>query len=165
MFIAAFVAGFLFGALRRGEGGNVSHFLDEGGELLSALTFLVFGAAILGPVLGDLTWQLALYAVLSLTVVRMLPVAAALAGSGARAPTIAFVSWFGPRGIASIMFGILLYEETAVPGERTLLLATVFTIALSVVAHGVTSRPLTDRYARAGTRRTRAWSGRWRAST
>ena len=148
MFIAAFVAGFVFGVRRRGEGGDVSHFIDEGGELLSAVTFLVFGAAILGPVLGELTWELALYAVLSLTVVRMAPVWVALLGSGARPPTVAFVGWFGPRGIASIVFGVLLYEESDLPGERVLLLATVFTIALSVLAHGVTARPLTDRYAR-----------------
>jgi NhaP-type Na+/H+ or K+/H+ antiporter len=148
MFIAAFVAGFLFGVRRRGEGGDVSRFVDEGGELLSAATFLVFGAAILGPVLGELTWQLALYAVLSLTVVRMLPVWLALLRSGARLPTVAFVGWFGPRGIASIVFGVLLYEQSDLPGERALLLATTFTIALSVLAHGITARPLTDRYAR-----------------
>ncbi len=148
MFIAAFVAGFVFGVRRRGEGGEVSHFVDEGGELLSAVTFLVFGAAILGPVLDELTWELALYAVLSLTVVRMAPVWVALSGTGARPPTVAFVGWFGPRGIASIVFGVLLYEESDLPGEHVLLLATVFTIALSVLAHGVTARPLTNRYAR-----------------
>ncbi len=108
----------------------------------------MFGAAILGPALDELTWQLALYAVLSLTVVRMVPVALALLGSGARAPTVAFVGWFGPRGIASIVFGILLYEGSDLPGQRTLVLATIFTIALSVVLHGVSARPLTDRYAR-----------------
>ncbi len=111
------------------------------------MTFLVFGAAILGPVLGELTWELAVYAVLSLTVVRMAPVWVALRGTGARPPTVAFVGWFGPRGIASIVFGVLLYEESDLPGEHVLLLATVFTIALSVVAHGVTARPLTNRYA------------------
>lgn len=148
MFIAAFVAGLVFGVFRRGQGGNVSRFLDEGGELLSAATFLVFGAAILGPVLGELTWQLALYAVLSLTLVRLLPVWLALLGSGASLPTVAFVGWFGPRGIASIVFGLLLYEQADLPGQRLLLLATTFTIALSVLAHGITARPFTDRYAR-----------------
>ena len=121
--------------------------VDEGGELLSAVTFLVFGAAILRPALGDLIWELALYAVLSLTFVRIVPVAFTLLGSGARLPAVLFVGWFGPRGIASIVFGVLRYEQSALPGERVLILATVFTIALSVVAHGVTARPLADRYA------------------
>jgi NhaP-type Na+/H+ or K+/H+ antiporter len=148
IFIAAFVAGFLFGWLRRGAGGEVSDLVEEGGWILNAVTFVVFGAAILGPILGELTWRHGVYAVLSLTVVRMLPVAIALVGSGARPQTVAFVGWFGPRGLASIVFGVLLIEEASLPGERTMLLATVATIALSVVAHGLSAGPLTARYGR-----------------
>ena len=84
IFIAAFTGGFVFGALRQDAGGEVSHLVDEGGEFFDAVTFIVFGAVILGPVLDELTWQVVLYAVLSLTVVRMLPVALALLGTGAR---------------------------------------------------------------------------------
>jgi NhaP-type Na+/H+ or K+/H+ antiporter len=148
IFIAAFVAGFLFGWLRRGAGGEVSDLVEQGGWILNAATFVVFGAAILGPIVSELTWRHGVYAVLSLTVVRMLPVAIALVGSGARPQTVAFVGWFGPRGLASIVFGVLLIEEASLPGERTMLLATVATIALSVVVHGLSAGPLTARYAR-----------------
>lgn len=146
IFIAAFTAGFIFGVLRRGSGGEVSYLVDEGGELLNAVTFVVFGAAILGPALDELGWEVVVYAVLSLTVVRMVPVALALLGTGARRPTVGFVGWFGPRGLATIVFAVILIDEASLPHERTLLLAVVATIGLSVFAHGLTARPLTDRY-------------------
>ena len=146
IFIAAFSGGFVFGVVGRDSGGEVSYLVDEGGELLNAVTFIVFGAAILGPALDELTWEVLVYAVLSLTVVRMLPVALALLGSGARRPTVAFVGWFGPRGLATIVFAVILIDESALAHERMLLLAVVATIGISVFAHGFTSRPLTDRY-------------------
>jgi NhaP-type Na+/H+ or K+/H+ antiporter len=146
IFIAAFTGGFLFGALRRDAGGDVTYFVEQGGELFNAVTFIVFGAVILGPLLDEVTWQLVLYAVLSLTVVRMLPVALAMLGTGARAPTLAFLGWFGPRGLASIVFAVILLDDTELPHLRTLLLAITVTIALSVYAHGLTARPLTERY-------------------
>ena len=146
IFIAAFTAGFLFGVLRRGSGGEVSYLVDEGGELLNAVTFVVFGAAILGPALDDLGWEVLLYAALSLTVVRMLPVALSLLGTGARRPTVGFVGWFGPRGLATIVFAVILIDESALPHERILLLAVVATIGISVFAHGLSAQPLTNRY-------------------
>ena len=148
IFIAAFTGGFLFGALRHDSGGEVTYLVDEGGELLNAVTFIVFGAIILGPALDDVTWQFVLYALVSLTVVRMLPVALALLGTGARSPTVAFLGWFGPRGLASIVFAIILLDEADLPHLKTLLLAITFTIALSVSAHGLTAGPLTERYVR-----------------
>jgi NhaP-type Na+/H+ or K+/H+ antiporter len=148
IFIAAFIGGFLFGTLRPETGGEASYLVEEGGELFDAVTFIVFGAVILGPLLDDITWQVALYAVISLTVVRMLPVALAMQGTGARRPTVAFLGWFGPRGLASIVFGVILVDEANLPHEKTLLLAAVVTIAVSVYAHGVSARPLTRRYVR-----------------
>ena len=148
IFIAAFSGGFLFGVIGRDSEGEVSYLVDEGGELLNAVTFIVFGAVILGPALDELGWQVLAYAVLSLTVVRMLPVALALLGTGARRPTLAFVGWFGPRGLATIVFAVILIDESSLPHERTMLLAVVATIGLSVLAHGLSSRPLTDRYVR-----------------
>jgi NhaP-type Na+/H+ or K+/H+ antiporter len=148
IFIAAFTGGFLFGALRRETGGEVSYLVDEGGELFNAVTFIVFGAVILGPLLDDVTWQIVLYAVLSLTVVRMIPVALAMLRTGARRPTLAFLGWFGPRGLASIVFAVILLDDTKLPHVQTLLLAITVTIALSVYAHGLTARPLTERYTR-----------------
>jgi sodium/hydrogen antiporter len=148
IFIAAFVGGFVFGGARRGAVGEVGYLVDQGGELLGALTFLVFGAVILGPSLDDLGWELVLYALLSLTVVRMVPVALATLGTRARPPTIAFLGWFGPRGLASIVFAVILLEEAHLPHQDTLLLAVVATVGLSVYAHGVSALPLTARYVR-----------------
>jgi sodium/hydrogen antiporter len=148
IFIAAFIGGFLFGALRHGSGGEVTYLVDESGEFFNAVTFIVFGAIILGPNLDELTWQLVVYALVSLTVVRMLPVALAMLGTGARRPTVAFLGWFGPRGLASIVFAVILLDEADLPHLQTLLLATTFTIAISVYAHGLTAGPLTERYVR-----------------
>jgi hypothetical protein len=85
--------------------------LEELGELLGAATFIVFGAVFLGPALGRVSASIVAYAVRSLTVVRMLPVALAMLGTGARPPTLAFVGWFGPRGLASIVFAVLIVES------------------------------------------------------
>jgi NhaP-type Na+/H+ or K+/H+ antiporter len=148
IFIAAFTGGFLFGTLRGDTGGEVTSLVDEGGEVFNAVTFIVFGALILGPMLDEITWQLVLYAVVSLTVVRMLPVALALLGTGARPPTLAFLGWFGPRGLASIVFAVIMLDDAKLPHMSTLLLAITVTIALSVYAHGLTARPLTERYTR-----------------
>ena len=148
IFIAAFVGGFVFGVVGRRTGGEVSYLVDEAGEVLNAVTFIVFGAAILGPALDDLGWQVIVYAVLSLTIVRLLPVALAFLGSGARRQTVAFMGWFGPRGLATIVFAVILIDESSLPHERTLLLAVVATIGISVFAHGLSARPLTNRYVR-----------------
>jgi NhaP-type Na+/H+ or K+/H+ antiporter len=148
IFIAAFTGGFVFGALRHDTGGEVTYLVDEGGEVFNAVTFIVFGAVILGSLLDEMTWQIVLYAVLSLTAVRMLPVALAMLGTGARPPTLAFLGWFGPRGLASIVFAVILLDDTELPHLHTLILAITATIAISVYAHGLTARPLTERYAR-----------------
>jgi sodium/hydrogen antiporter len=145
-FIAAFVGGFVFGLVRRSSGGEVTYFLDEAGELLNGVTFIVFGAVILGAALLDVTWEAAVYAVLSLTVIRMLPVALSLIGTGARRPTVAYTGWFGPRGLASIVFGVILVEDADLPHTEPILLAIALTIGLSVFAHGLSAQPLTERY-------------------
>ena len=92
--------------------------------------------------------ELALYAVLSLTLVRMLPVTIAMIGSRARPPTLGFLGWFGPRGLASIVFAVIVIEESALPHEHLIVLAIYLTVGLSVLAHGVTAAPLAARYAR-----------------
>ena len=146
-FIGAFVGGGVYGGLRRGRGGEVSYLLEQSGAVLTAVTFGVFGAVLLGPALGDLTWEIALYALLSLTIVRMVPVAVSLLGTGAQPPTVAFLGWFGPRGAASIVFALLVVEEGGLPGDELLLATAFVTIGLSVLAHGVTAAPLATRYA------------------
>ena len=147
-FIAAFVGGMVFGGLRRHRGGDISYLMEQTGALLAAATFVVFGAILLGPALRDSTWQIVLYAVLSLTLVRMLPVAIAMLGTGARRPTVGFLGWFGPRGAASIVFGLLvLEEEGGVPNEELILTTVFVTVGLSVLAHGASAAPLAARYA------------------
>ncbi|MCX4665459.1 cation:proton antiporter [Streptomyces sp. NBC_01381] len=152
-FIAAWVAGFAFGvSLRQGEAADAPP-VDEDtaglaehlAELLASLSFLVFGAVLLGPALEHLDWRIITYAVLSLTVVRMLPVALSLAGSGLALPTVAYIGWFGPRGLASIVFGLLVVEEH-VPGVRIIGEVVAVTVALSIVLHGVSAVVLTERY-------------------
>ena len=147
-FIAAFVAGMTFRLALRRDPGDLNELSEEVGNVLNGVTFVLFGAILLGPALGELTWQLALYAVLSLTVVRMLPVAIAMLGSRARPPTLGFLGWFGPRGLASIVFAVIVVEESELPHEHLIVLAIYLTVGLSVLAHGLTAAPLADRYAR-----------------
>jgi sodium/hydrogen antiporter len=154
-FIAAFVAGMTFGAASRRDPAEISTFSEQLGQLLNGVTFLGFGAILLGPALGNLSWRVVLYAVVSLTIVRMLPVAIATAGLKARGPTVAFLGWFGPRGLASIVFGVVVVEESHLPHVSTILLVTYITVGLSVLLHGISAAPLAGRYVR--------WLGRTEA--
>ena len=145
-FIAAFVGGALFGLLAGGKTAGMMGFTEQTGAVLDSVTFLVFGAVLLGPAFEHLSWQIALYAVLSLTVVRMLPVAISLWGTHARAPTVAFIGWFGPRGLASIVFAVIV-EDAHLPHAGTIVTATYLTVGLSVLVHGLSAAPLVSRYA------------------
>ncbi len=145
-FIAAFTAGALFGLIARKNPAGTMRFAEETGALLDAVTFLVFGAILLGPALEHVSWQIALYAVLSLTIVRILPVALCLLGTKALAPTVAFIGWFGPRGLASIVFAVIV-EDTHQAHAGTILTACYLTVGLSVLVHGISAAPLVSRYA------------------
>jgi len=148
-FIAAFVGGAVFGGVRRRAGGEVGYLVEELGALLGAATFVVFGGTLLAPALANLTWSIVAYAVLSLTAVRMIPVVLSLLATGARPRTVAFLGWFGPRGLASIVFAVLLIEADGRLPQENVILTTVFcTVGLSVLAHGVTAAPLARRYSR-----------------
>ena len=116
-FIGAFVAGMVFRGLLGRDPGDMNQLTEEVGNVLDGVTFVIFGAILLGPALGELTWQLALYAVLSLTVVRIIPVAIAMLGTHARLPTLGFMGWFGPRGLASIVFAVIIIEESTAPSR------------------------------------------------
>jgi len=146
-FIAAFTAGICFGWLLRGDTAEIGRFNEELGDPLNGVTFVVFGAVLLGPALGDLSWQIALYALLSLTLVRMLPVALAMLGTHARGRTVAFMGWFGPRGLASIVFALIVVQEAHLPHGTTIALTTYITVGLSTLAHGTSAAPLVGRYA------------------
>jgi NhaP-type Na+/H+ or K+/H+ antiporter len=146
-FIAAFVAGLTFGSVSGEHGLRVTYFTAEAGNVLAAATWMGFGALAISSVLPDVTWRVVVYALLSLTVVRILPVAVAMAGTGARWQTVAFMGWFGPRGLASVVFGLLALER-GIPEAPTLLATVVVTVGLSVFLHGLTSVPFVARYHR-----------------
>jgi NhaP-type Na+/H+ or K+/H+ antiporter len=147
-FIAAFLAGGVFGAIVPHESEDASRLNEEIGGLLGGVTFLLFGAVLLGPSLEHLSWQIVFYAVLSLTLIRMLPVAIAMIGSGARRHTVAFLGWFGPRGLASIVFAVIAVQEAHLTGAETIVRTAYVTVGLSVLAHGLTAAPLAKRYSR-----------------
>ena len=147
-FIAAFVAGMAFRATIRRDPEDLNRLTEELGGVLNALTFILFGAVLLGPALEVVTWELALYAALSLTAVRMVPVAIAMIGSRARMPTLGFLGWFGPRGLASIVFAVIVLEESALPHEQLIVVAIYLTVGLSVLAHGLSAAPLAVRYSK-----------------
>ncbi|MBT1185377.1 hypothetical protein HET69_15515 [Streptomyces sp. CJ_13] len=165
-FIGAWVAGLAFGIhLRRTpadretrpegvEPEESARFTERLGLLLASLSFLVFGAVILGPVLQHLTWRPVVYGLISLTVVRMLPVAVALAGSGLRPASVAYIGWFGPRGLASLVFGLIAFEEHLPGGPLTSEVIAV-TVGLSILLHGATAPYLGNRYGAWFTRRLR----------
>ena len=145
-FVAAFAGGMAFGAVRRAAV-DVLGFASESGELLAIVVWFVFGA-IAVPALDGAPWSVAAFAVLALTIGRMVPVALALVGTGLSRPTVAFLGWFGPRGLASVVFALIAFDELAAGESRsTMLAAIVATVLLSVVAHGLTAKPLAGRYA------------------
>jgi sodium/hydrogen antiporter len=144
-FVAAFVAGLAFGAgIRATE--EVLGFTEEVGTLLSLLVWFSFGSAMLVPGLQAATWRDLVFAVLALTVARIAPVALALWGSKLDRATVIFVGWFGPRGLASVVFGLIAVDSLAPDDGQLVLGAVVTTVALSVLAHGVTASPFARRY-------------------
>ncbi|MCB1037826.1 MAG: cation:proton antiporter, partial [Acidobacteria bacterium] len=146
-FIAAFCSGLTLGNTSR-EASAVEEFSEAEGQLLTLLVFLVFGGTLLPHSLAAVGVRTWLYALASLTVVRMLPVALSLLGKGLRPETVLYLGWFGPRGIASILFALLLVEQTA-PGQHERLIPIVMvTVLLSTVVHGVTSYPFSKAYGR-----------------
>lgn len=146
-FISAWVAGFVVGMVLRNAYPEIQDFAEELGHLLTVLSFFVFGALILGPSLGEITWEVALYAVLSLTLIRMIPVEVSMLRSSLRRPTLLYLGWFGPRGLASIIFATLIVEEARLPGTGLIIVIMAATVGLSVIAHGVTAYWGSNRYA------------------
>jgi NhaP-type Na+/H+ or K+/H+ antiporter len=144
-FIAAFTGGLAFAAAA-GPAARLVPFVEETGTMLSLLVWLMFGVVAVVPALTDLTWQTVAYAVLSLTVIRMLPVAVALAGARLGRPAVLFIGWFGPRGLASVVFALLALEDLAEPAARPAITVIAVTVLLSVLAHGLSADPLASRY-------------------
>ncbi len=147
-FIASFVAGLSFGHFAREQCTDVQDFTEDEGELMTSITFILFGAVLVGPVLRDLTWQIALYLVLSLTVIRIVPIVISLTGSGTMFETRLFLGWFGPRGLASILFALLVVEELESPAGQVIFTAAAWTVLVSVFVHGSTATLWAGRLAR-----------------
>jgi NhaP-type Na+/H+ or K+/H+ antiporter len=149
MFIAAFAAGL---AVQIGYPQVARHSVElteQWGLLFNFFVFFLFGLLVTGA-RHELTWRALLYAVLSLTIVRMVPVALALMGSRLSRATVLFMGWFGPRGLASIVLGLVYLElETSLPHEAAIRTAVMATVLLSVFAHGFSAAPWIERYARA----------------
>jgi NhaP-type Na+/H+ or K+/H+ antiporter len=147
-FISAFIGGLVFGNRLQHPCTFLFEFMETEGQLLMLITFLVFGAALLPEGLAHVEVTHVVYAVLSLTLIRMVPIALSLLGSGVRRPTYLFLGWFGPRGLASILFVLLILEEADIPHRAEILSVTVITVALSVILHGVSAAPFANAYGR-----------------
>jgi NhaP-type Na+/H+ or K+/H+ antiporter len=145
-FIAAYVGGLAFGAISGQRGERLVPFVEETGALLSLLVWLAFGAVAVVPALRALNWQTLVYAVLSLTVVRMAAVALALTGGGLSRGAVAFIGWFGPRGLASVVFALIAVEDLDPVAVEPAVTVITVTVLLSLLAHGATADPLARRY-------------------
>jgi len=147
-FIACFVGGMLFGWLVSNENKHVLLHAAEGtGDTFSLITWVLFGAVVVGHTIDSLTWQVVVYAVLSLTLIRMLPVFLVLTGMKLRTDEKLFMGWFGPRGLASIVFAVIVLHEH-LPGGDMISLTVVCTIVLSVIFHGISATPLVNMLAK-----------------
>lgn len=141
-FIAAFIGGLVYGSHADRYDRSVLRETATGvGDTAALLTWLVFGAAVIGRVLPSIGGQAVAYALLSLTVVRMLPVALSLMGTGLDWPSKLFIGWFGPRGLASVVFVVIVLEGK-LPGDDVLGRTVTAAICLSVLLHGLSATPL-----------------------
>ena len=142
-YIAAFIGGLLFG-FRAKEATHRLVAAPEGiGETLALTTWFVFGATVIGQSFQHFTWGMLVYALLSLTVIRMVPIFLSLSGTGESTRSKLFLGWFGPRGLASIVFAIIVLNE-GIPGSQFIAMVVVLTVFFSLVAHGISANPLAN---------------------
>ncbi len=146
--IAAFMGGIttdLMNKSNREKKHQWLHAAEASGDTLSLLTWVVFGAAVVGQVMPRFGWDHVVYALLSLTVIRMLPMFLSLTGLPLGTDGKLFLGWFGPRGLVSIVF-VIIVLDTGVPGGDSLALTVVCTVILSILAHGLSAVPLARIY-------------------
>ena len=139
-FIACFVGGLMVSWLAPRRKHDLLRGAESIGAALAMLTWVAFGALIVG-LISRMTWPEIVYAVLSLTVIRMIPVFLSLAGTGLGAVEKSFIGWFGPRGLATVVFGVIVVNEH-LPGANVVAQVAVCTVLISIVAHGVSANPL-----------------------
>ena len=147
-FVAAFCGGLAFGATAGRRAHAELLFTEQSAALVSLLVWLAFGALVVPLAVQRAHWTILLYALLSLTLVRLVPVALATLGAGLDRPTVLFVGWFGPRGLASLVFALLALEDLGADADQAVTVIAT-TVLLSVLAHGLTAAPLAARYGRA----------------
>lgn len=147
-FIAAFVGGLAFGSLAAHRLDEFYEFAEQEGALLTVVVFVVLGASLVPDLVRRLDLRTAAYVILSLTVVRMLPIALSLVGTGLRGSSIAFLGWFGPRGLATILFGLLVVEEADLSHGDMILSTALWTVLASILAHGLSAVPVVGLYTR-----------------
>jgi len=152
-FIASFVGGLLFGVRLKEHREGLLRAAEGTGDTFALLTWVVFGAAVVSQAFSYVSWSIVLYAVLSLTLIRMLPVFISVTGLGASTEGKLFMGWFGPRGLASIVFGFIVLDTT-LPNSQVLAQVVAWTVILSILAHGVTANPWA-----------RAFGERWRRAS
>jgi NhaP-type Na+/H+ or K+/H+ antiporter len=148
-----FIAAFCFGLTSSNVAGkeeseDLYEFAEREVTILMLLTFLLFGAVMLPPAIAALNPEIVLYAVLSLTLVRMVSVGFSMVGEKVRSITTLFVGWFGPRGIASILYIFIVLESESLPGLELIYSVVMITVLFSIYAHGITAAPAADRYGR-----------------
>jgi NhaP-type Na+/H+ or K+/H+ antiporter len=140
-FIACFVGGMLFGGVAKERKHKLMLAAEGTGDTFAMITWVVFGAAVVGQYFKHFSFEVILYAFLSLTVIRMLPVFLVLSGMKLRTDEKLFMGWFGPRGLASVVFGVIVINSN-LPGGGTIALTVVCTIVLSIIFHGLSANPL-----------------------
>jgi NhaP-type Na+/H+ or K+/H+ antiporter len=144
-FIACFVGGLTFGSMTRQHKEQFLRAAEGAGDALALIVWFTYGTLAIGLLFDHFSWQAVVYAVLSLTVIRMLPVYLCLIGKRLRWDTLLFIGWFGPRGLASIVFAVMVMGAQ-LPGDATILAAVAWTIVLSIMGHGLTANPLASIY-------------------
>jgi len=145
-FIAAFFGGLMLGIKTSATRDILQEYGEAEGQQLSLMVFLGFALYMVPRALPYWDFQAAVYAVLSLTVIRMLPVSLSLKGLRLGTSTIAFIGWFGPRGIASVLYLIIAQDKIGIEGSERILSVIVLTIFLSIFAHGFSAVPLVNRF-------------------
>jgi NhaP-type Na+/H+ or K+/H+ antiporter len=145
-FIAAFIAGLVFGNFLKHQCKFLYEFAESEGQFFTLTTFLIFGGIAIHLIGESFHWTYIVYAALSLTVIRMIPVAFSLIGSGVNGLTTLFLGWFGPRGLASILFGLLIIEKTEIPHREQIISVVVITVLMSILVHGLTAAPASRKY-------------------
>ena len=140
-YIAAFSGGLLFGYLCQEHKHKLLLPTEGIGEIMALLTWLLFGALVIGKSFHEFTWTMLIYAVLSLTIVRMLPIFLVLGKQGGNVPSRLFLGWFGPRGLASIVFVIIMLDR-GLPGGEFIAMTVVCTVFISLIVHGMSAQPM-----------------------